>query len=77
MLVAALEAEPEPHARFPRAELDRVARAFADFADLKSPWMSGQQPKPAAGSRRGSTRVETGVSPRGSDGTIGLEWGWA
>lgn len=44
MLVAALDAEPEPHASFPRGELDRVARAFADFADLKSPWMHGHSP---------------------------------
>jgi HD-GYP domain-containing protein (c-di-GMP phosphodiesterase class II) len=44
MLLAALEAEPEPHARFPRADLERVARAFADFADLKSPWMLGHSP---------------------------------
>jgi HD-GYP domain-containing protein (c-di-GMP phosphodiesterase class II) len=44
MLVAALEAEPEPHASFPPGELERVARAFADFADLKSPWMHGHSP---------------------------------
>jgi HD-GYP domain-containing protein (c-di-GMP phosphodiesterase class II) len=44
MLVAALEAEPAPHASFPRAHLERVARAFADFADLKSPWMHGHSP---------------------------------
>jgi HD-GYP domain-containing protein (c-di-GMP phosphodiesterase class II) len=44
MLLAALHAEPEPHARFPRADLERVARAFADFADLKSPWMLGHSP---------------------------------
>jgi hypothetical protein len=37
--------------------------------------MSGQQPKPAAGSRRGSARLETGVSPRVSNGPTGLDWG--
>jgi HD-GYP domain-containing protein (c-di-GMP phosphodiesterase class II) len=47
MLLAALEAEPAPHARFPRADLERVARAFADFADLKSPWMLGHSPSVA------------------------------
>jgi HD-GYP domain-containing protein (c-di-GMP phosphodiesterase class II) len=44
MLLAALAAEPEPHACFPRTDLDRLARAFADFADLKSPWMLGHSP---------------------------------
>jgi hypothetical protein len=44
MLLAALAAEPEPHACFPRSDLDRLARAFADFADLKSPWMLGHSP---------------------------------
>ncbi|HEX7298048.1 MAG TPA: HD domain-containing phosphohydrolase [Solirubrobacteraceae bacterium] len=44
MLVAALEAEPAPHASFARGELERVAHAFADFADLKSPWMHGHSP---------------------------------
>jgi DNA-binding CsgD family transcriptional regulator len=44
MLVAALAAEPEPHAAFPSGDLERVARAFADFADLKSPWMHGHSP---------------------------------
>jgi DNA-binding CsgD family transcriptional regulator len=44
MLAAALEAEPPPHASFPRGDLERVARALADFADLKSPWMHGHSP---------------------------------
>jgi HD-GYP domain-containing protein (c-di-GMP phosphodiesterase class II) len=44
MLVAALEAEPEPRASFAHGDLDRVARALADFADLKSPWMHGHSP---------------------------------
>jgi HD-GYP domain-containing protein (c-di-GMP phosphodiesterase class II) len=44
MLDAALEAEPEPHASFPGGDLERCARAFADFADLKSPWMHGHSP---------------------------------
>ena len=44
MLVAALAVEPEPHAAFPSGDLERVARAFADFADLKSPWMHGHSP---------------------------------
>jgi HD-GYP domain-containing protein (c-di-GMP phosphodiesterase class II) len=44
MLLAALEAEPTPNARIAPAELERVARALADFADLKSPWMLGHSP---------------------------------
>jgi HD-GYP domain-containing protein (c-di-GMP phosphodiesterase class II) len=44
MLIAALDAEPTPHACFPRGELERLAHAFADFVDLKSPWMHGHSP---------------------------------
>jgi HD-GYP domain-containing protein (c-di-GMP phosphodiesterase class II) len=35
---AALEAEPEPRPWLPPTRLDEVVRAFADFADLKSPY---------------------------------------
>jgi HD-GYP domain-containing protein (c-di-GMP phosphodiesterase class II) len=41
MLEAALAAEPPPRASFPRADLERFAAAFGDFADLKSPWTLG------------------------------------
>jgi HD-GYP domain-containing protein (c-di-GMP phosphodiesterase class II) len=41
MLEAALDAEPTPQPRCPRAELEGLARAIADFADLKSPWTLG------------------------------------
>jgi HD-GYP domain-containing protein (c-di-GMP phosphodiesterase class II) len=36
-----LEAEPEPHRIVPEAQLEGVARAFADFADLKAPFLMG------------------------------------
>ncbi len=38
---AALAAEPEPHVCIPAARVDELARAFADFADLKSPFTTG------------------------------------
>jgi HD-GYP domain-containing protein (c-di-GMP phosphodiesterase class II) len=38
---AALEAEPEPRPWIPASRLDEVTRAFADFADLKSPYTLG------------------------------------
>ncbi len=44
MLEAALDAEPTPQPRCPRAELEGLARAIADFADLKSPWTLGHSP---------------------------------
>jgi HD-GYP domain-containing protein (c-di-GMP phosphodiesterase class II) len=44
MLDAALAAEPPPQPRCPRAELPELARAIADFADLKSPWTVGHSP---------------------------------
>jgi HD-GYP domain-containing protein (c-di-GMP phosphodiesterase class II)/DNA-binding CsgD family transcriptional regulator len=36
-----LEAEPEPVRQIPEAELDDVARAFADMVDLKTPFTLG------------------------------------
>ena len=44
MLEAALDAEPTPQPRCPRSELEGLARAIADFADLKSPWTMGHSP---------------------------------
>jgi HD-GYP domain-containing protein (c-di-GMP phosphodiesterase class II) len=44
MLAAALDAEPAPRPRCERAELEGLARAIADFADLKSPWTLGHSP---------------------------------
>jgi HD-GYP domain-containing protein (c-di-GMP phosphodiesterase class II) len=38
---AALAAEPEPKVRIPASGLDGLARAFADFIDLKSPYTTG------------------------------------
>jgi HD-GYP domain-containing protein (c-di-GMP phosphodiesterase class II) len=37
----ALVAEPEPQRHVPRFRLEEIARAFADFADLKSPFSLG------------------------------------
>jgi HD-GYP domain-containing protein (c-di-GMP phosphodiesterase class II) len=39
--VAIIDAEPNPHYRVPDARLDKIARAFADTVDLKSPWTNG------------------------------------
>jgi HD-GYP domain-containing protein (c-di-GMP phosphodiesterase class II)/DNA-binding CsgD family transcriptional regulator len=39
--IAVIEAEPEPHRQITEAGIDAVARAFADLADLKSPFMHG------------------------------------
>lgn len=41
---AALEAEPEPHREVAPGDLDDVLEVFADFADLKSPWLRGHSP---------------------------------
>jgi HD-GYP domain-containing protein (c-di-GMP phosphodiesterase class II) len=38
---AALAAEPEPRAELPDSRMDDVARTFAEFADLKSPFTLG------------------------------------
>jgi HD-GYP domain-containing protein (c-di-GMP phosphodiesterase class II) len=38
---AVLEREPEPRQWVPESELDSVLEAFADFVDMKSPWMAG------------------------------------
>jgi HD-GYP domain-containing protein (c-di-GMP phosphodiesterase class II) len=38
---AVLDAEPEPAVRIPPSGLDGMARAFADFIDLKSPYTTG------------------------------------
>jgi HD-GYP domain-containing protein (c-di-GMP phosphodiesterase class II) len=39
--IAVVETEPEPHRRIVESRFDEVARAFADLADLKSPFMHG------------------------------------
>jgi HD-GYP domain-containing protein (c-di-GMP phosphodiesterase class II) len=38
---AVLEAEPAPHRRISDADVDAIARAFADIVDLKSPFLLG------------------------------------
>jgi HD-GYP domain-containing protein (c-di-GMP phosphodiesterase class II) len=37
----ALEAEPQPRRMVPESGIDDLARVFADFTDLKSPFLSG------------------------------------
>jgi HD-GYP domain-containing protein (c-di-GMP phosphodiesterase class II)/DNA-binding CsgD family transcriptional regulator len=44
----ALEAEPEPVATVAPGSLDAVLTAFADFADVKSPWIRGHSRRVAA-----------------------------
>ncbi|HSL64865.1 MAG TPA: HD domain-containing phosphohydrolase, partial [Gaiellaceae bacterium] len=44
----ALAAEPEPAATIEADRLDAVLAAFADFADLKSPWIRGHSRRVAA-----------------------------
>ena len=59
MMRAALDAEPTPRPRTPRSELQTLARAIADFADLKSPWTLGHSPavaELAAGAAREEDR---------------------
>ena len=46
-LIAAVEAEPLPHADVAAGDLDRVAGALADFADLKSPRKIGHSSRTA------------------------------
>ena len=38
---AVLHREPEPHPWVPESRLDSVLETFADFVDMKSPWMAG------------------------------------
>ena len=45
---AALAAEPEPRATVGLDALDSVLAAFADFADLKSPWIRGHSRRVAS-----------------------------
>ena len=45
---AALACEPAPAANVPADGLDPVLTAFADFADLKSPWIRGHSRRVAA-----------------------------
>ena len=62
VMQAALDAEPTPQPRCPRAELEGLARAIADFADLKSPWTLGHSPavaELAAGAARDDEARET------------------
>ncbi len=58
MLQAALDAEPTPQPRCPRAELEGLARAIADFADLKSPWTLGHSPAVAELAAAAAAREE-------------------
>src|SRR5207245_11165926 len=66
---AALAAEPEPRPWIPASRLDEVTRAFADFADLKSPYTLGHSSGVAdlaesAIKRLGATDTEAASSRR-------------
>jgi HD-GYP domain-containing protein (c-di-GMP phosphodiesterase class II) len=58
MMVAALDAEPTPQPRCERSKLERLARAIADFADLKSPWTMGHSPAVAELAAAATSRAE-------------------
>jgi HD-GYP domain-containing protein (c-di-GMP phosphodiesterase class II) len=45
---AVLDAEPGPHRVVAPPDLDRVTATFADFVDLKSPYLAGHSPEVAA-----------------------------
>lgn len=45
---ATLDAEPEPHVVVSATQLTGILHAFADFADLKSPWLRGHSTAVAA-----------------------------
>ncbi len=64
MLDAALAAEPPPQPRCPREELPELARAIADFADLKSPWTVGHSPAVADLAARAASGPEEAESLR-------------
>ncbi len=57
MSTCSTRAEPSPQPRCPRAKLPELARAIADFADLKSPWTVGHSPAVA------ELAVRTGSDP--------------
>jgi HD-GYP domain-containing protein (c-di-GMP phosphodiesterase class II) len=44
-LQAVLDAEPQPHRRIPGGRVEHFAHAFADMADLKSPYTVGHSPR--------------------------------
>jgi HD-GYP domain-containing protein (c-di-GMP phosphodiesterase class II) len=55
---ALLELEPEPVETVPAARLDEVAAAFADIADLKSPFFHEHSRRVAALAREAARRLE-------------------
>jgi putative nucleotidyltransferase with HDIG domain len=59
----ALDAEPEPKVRISDARIDDLARAFADFVDLKSPYTTGHSTAVAA-------LAETAAATSGEDAVV-------
>jgi HD-GYP domain-containing protein (c-di-GMP phosphodiesterase class II) len=51
---AVLQREPEPHPWVPESRLESVLETFADFVDMKSPWMAGHSRGVAALASRAS-----------------------
>jgi HD-GYP domain-containing protein (c-di-GMP phosphodiesterase class II) len=62
---AVLRQEPEPHPWVPESRLEPVLETFADFVDMKSPWMAGHSRGVAAlaghGSMDGKTLRQAGL----------------
>ena len=58
VMEAALDAEPTPQPRIQRTELEALARAIADFADLKSTWTLGHSPAVAELAAAAASREE-------------------
>jgi HD-GYP domain-containing protein (c-di-GMP phosphodiesterase class II)/DNA-binding CsgD family transcriptional regulator len=56
---AVLDREPEPRPWVPESRLDSVLETFADFVDMKSPWMAGHS--------RGVAALAGGASAAGKD----------
>lgn len=57
---AALDAEPAPWVRLADDRLEEALGAFADFADLKSPWLRGHSPGVAALAARAAAAAGLG-----------------
>ena len=57
-----LEAEPEPQPWISAARLNRVVRAFAEFADLKTPFMAGHSMAVADLAQRSASELALGES---------------
>ncbi|MDQ6898396.1 MAG: HD domain-containing protein [Candidatus Dormibacteraeota bacterium] len=78
-----LAAEPQPHPWVPAARLDAVLEAFADFADLKSPYTIGHSRgvadlagRAATGDRRQQLRRAALLHDLGRTSVPNAIWDW-